>query len=72
MLAVSHQFLIKLLERGDIAHHMVGTHQRIYVPDLLDYKAKRHSNRRKSLDEPTRAESDDGIYYLEPSANRTE
>jgi excisionase family DNA binding protein len=51
MLGVSRQFLIKLLERGDIPHHMVGTHRRIYVRDLLAYKAKRDSNRRKILDD---------------------
>jgi len=45
---------------------MVGTHRRIYVGDLLAYKAKRDSNRRKILDELTRAEADDGLYDLEP------
>lgn len=62
MLGVSRQFLIKLLERGEIPHHMVGTHRRIYVRDLLAYKAKRDSNRRKILDDLTRAEAEDGIY----------
>jgi excisionase family DNA binding protein len=66
MLGVSRQFLIKLLERGDIPHYMVGTHRRIYVRDLLAYKAKRDSNRRKILDDLTRAEAQDGLYDLEP------
>ncbi|MFN7923670.1 MAG: excisionase family DNA-binding protein [Bryobacteraceae bacterium] len=43
MLGVSRQFLIKVLERGEIPYHMVGTHRRIYVRDLLAYKAKRDS-----------------------------
>lgn len=72
MLGVSRQFLIKLLERGDIPHHMVGTHRRIYVRDLLAYKAKRDSNRRKILDDLTRAEAQDGLYDLEPPDDRTE
>lgn len=72
MLGISRQFLIKLLERGDIPHHMVGTHRRIYVRDLLAYKAKRDSNRRKILDELTRAEAEDGLYDLEPPDDRTE
>jgi excisionase family DNA binding protein len=72
MLGVSRQFLIKLLERGDIPHHMVGTHRRIYVRDLLAYKARRDSNRRKILDDLTRAEAEDGLYDLEPPDDRTE
>lgn len=70
MLGVSRQFLIKLLERGEIPHHMVGTHRRIYVRDLLAYKAKRDSNRRKILDDLTRAEAEDGLYDLEPREAR--
>jgi excisionase family DNA binding protein len=72
MLGVSRQFLIKLLERGDIPHHMVGTHRRIYVRDLLAYKAKRDSNRRKILDDLTRAEAEDGLYDVEPPDDRAE
>jgi excisionase family DNA binding protein len=72
MLGVSRQFLIKLLERGDIPHHMVGTHRRIYVRDLLAYKAKRDSNRRKILDDLTRAEAEEGLYDLEPPDDRSE
>ena len=65
ILGVSRQFLIKLLERGDIPHHMVGTHRRIYVRDLLAYKAKRDSNRRKTLDDLIRVEAEDGSYEPE-------
>ena len=72
MLGVSRQFLIRLLERGEIPHHMVGTHRRIYVRDLLAYKAKRDSSRRKILDDLTRAEAEDGLYDLEPPDDRAE
>lgn len=72
MLGVSRQFLIKLLERDQIPHHMVGTHRRIYVRDLLAYKAKQDSRRRQILDELTRAEAEDGLYDLEPSHDRAE
>ncbi|MGE5567439.1 MAG: helix-turn-helix domain-containing protein [Rhodospirillales bacterium] len=72
MLGVSRQFLIKLLERGEIPHHMVGTHRRIYVRDLLAYKARRDSNRRKVLDDLTRAEAEEGLYDLEPPDDRAE
>ena len=72
MLGVSRQFLIKLLERGDIPHHMVGTHRRIYVRDLLAYKTRRDSTRRKILDNLARAEAEDGLYELEPPNDRAE
>jgi excisionase family DNA binding protein len=70
MLGVSRQFLIKMLERDDIAHHMVGTHRRVYVRDLLAYKAKRDSRRRQILDDLTQAEAEDGLYDLEPRDDR--
>ena len=72
ILGVSRQFLIKLLDRGNIPHHMVGTHRRVYVRDLLAYKAMRDANRRQILDDLTRAESEDGLYDLLPSDDRAE
>ncbi len=70
MLGVSRQFLIKVLERAEIPHHMVGTHRRVYVRDLLAYKAKRDSKRGRILGELTRAEAEDGLYDLEPVDDR--
>ena len=72
MLGVSRQFLVNLLERDEIPFHMVGTHRRIYVRDLLAYKSKRDSKRRQILDELTRAEAGDGLYELEPPDHRAE
>lgn len=72
MLGVSRQFLIKLLGRGEIPHHMVGTHRRMYVRDLLAYKARRDNNRRRILDELTRVETEDGVYDLEPPDDHAE
>jgi excisionase family DNA binding protein len=72
MLGVSRQFLIKVLERDEIPHHMVGTHRRVYVRDLLAYKAKRDSKRRQILDDLTRAEAEDGLYDLVSPDDRAE
>ena len=66
MLGVSRQFLIDLLKKGEIAHHMVGTHRRVYVRDLLAFKTKRDAKRKKHFDELIRAEATDGIFDRMP------
>jgi excisionase family DNA binding protein len=68
-LGVSRQFLVRLLDSGKIPHHKVGTHRRIYMRDLLAYKAERDGRRRKTLDDLTEAESDEGLYDREPPAD---
>jgi excisionase family DNA binding protein len=66
MLGISRQFLVNLLEAGEIAHHKVGTHRRIYVQDVMKYKAKRDDRRKKTLRELVAAEVADGIYEKVP------
>jgi len=48
MLGVSRQFS-QLLDRNEIPFHRVGTHRRIYVRDVLAYKARRDANRSKAM-----------------------
>ena len=66
LLGVSRQFLIGLLEKNEIPYHMVGTHRRLYARDVLAYKAKRDTARRKTLDDLGRAEYEEGIYDKMP------
>jgi excisionase family DNA binding protein len=66
MLGVSRQFLIGLLEKKEVPYHMVGTHRRMYARDVLAYKAKRDTARRKTLDDLARAEYEEGIYDRVP------
>lgn len=66
LLGISRQFLIGLLEKGQIPYHFVGTHRRLYARDVLAYKAKRDTARRKTLDDLARAEYDEGIYDKVP------
>jgi len=66
VLGMSRQFLVRLLERGEIPFHMVGTHRRMYARDVLAYKVKRDLSRRKTLDDLARAEHDEGIYDQVP------
>jgi excisionase family DNA binding protein len=68
MLGVSRQFLVNLLEKGEIAHHMVGTHRRVYAQDLFRYKAVRDKGRHKLLRDLAIAEAKEGLYEIKPSS----
>lgn len=67
MLGVSRQFLVNLLERGEIPYHTVGTHRRVYAQDLLAYKASRDKGRRKILSDLSQQEMADDIYGAIPA-----
>jgi len=66
ILGMSRQYLIKLLERGEIPFHLVGTHRRLYVRDVLTYKMKRDLMRRETLDELAKREISKGDYDKVP------
>jgi excisionase family DNA binding protein len=66
LLGMSRQFLIGLLEKGEIPCHMVGTHRRLYARDVLAYKAKRDAARSKTLDDLARTEDEQGTYDKVP------
>ena len=66
LLAVSRQFLVQLLEKNQIPFHMVGTHRRLYARDVLAFKGRRDSARRKTLDDLSRTEFEQGTYDRVP------
>lgn len=66
ILGMSRQFLVQLLDKGEITFHKVGTHRRIYVRDVLAYKSKRDTARRKTLDDLARQEFQKGDYGKVP------
>jgi excisionase family DNA binding protein len=62
LLGVSRQHLVRVVEAGRIPFHMVGTHRRMYLRDVLDYKQERDLRRHEILAEMARADVEAGVY----------
>jgi len=64
-LGVSRPHLVKLLERGEIEFHTVGSHRRVYLNHLIDYAKRRDAERSKRLRELSRKIAEEGFYESE-------
>ena len=49
LLNVSRPFFVKLLEKGEIPFHKVGSHRRIFFKDLQSYKMKQNVTSNQAL-----------------------
>lgn len=49
LLNVSRQYLVRLLDAGEIPYRMTGAHRRIRVEDVVLFKRKRDKDRRAGL-----------------------
>ena len=62
LLGVSRPFLIKLLNKQEIPFHLVGTHRRVYLQDLLRYRDHRDKQRKEILNRMAREAVENGDY----------
>lgn len=62
-LGMSRQHLVTLLDRGEIGHHLVGTHRRVKFKDLLAYEKQRDQTRRTALDKLASEVDAAGLYF---------
>jgi excisionase family DNA binding protein len=62
LLGVSRPFLIELLNKQEIPFHLVGTHRRVYLQDLLRYRDHRDKQRKEILNRMAREAVENGDY----------
>lgn len=66
ILDVSRTYLVQeLLEKGEIPYTKVGSHRRIQIDDLLEYKNRRRQERREAIEEIVRISEELGLYNEE-------
>lgn len=62
-LGVSRPHLVSLVDKGQIPHHKVGTHRRIYFRDVLAYRKARMGKSQAALDALAAQAQDLGMEY---------
>ena len=63
LLHVSRPFLIDQLEKGLIPFRKVGTHRRVLLQDLMNYKQSMNQNRLQALEELSALDQELGLGY---------
>lgn len=63
LLNVSRPHLVKLLKQGEIPHHKVGSHHRVYRNDVLSYKKEQRERAEDALQALTDQAQELGMGY---------
>jgi excisionase family DNA binding protein len=61
-LQVSRPYLVKLLDSGEIPFHHVGTHRRVTMSDLIEYKQQRKIKGKEALRKMVEVTEEMGLY----------
>jgi excisionase family DNA binding protein len=62
LLNVSRQYLVRLLDEGKLPFHRVGTHRRVPLEALLEFRRRRDAERSNALANLTELSEDLGLY----------
>lgn len=62
-LNVSRPHLIGILEKGDLRFHLVGTHRRVRIADLIEYQSKFEAKRKAAMEELAAQAQELGMGY---------
>jgi excisionase family DNA binding protein len=62
VLGVSRPTVVRLIEKGTLDAHMVGTHRRLALRDVLEHRAASRERRQAALDDMVRAAEEAGLY----------
>jgi excisionase family DNA binding protein len=68
ILNVSRQYLVRLVDAGELAAEKVGSHRRLRASDVAAYKAVRDAKRMSALDRLAAASEDADGYALDDSS----
>jgi excisionase family DNA binding protein len=64
MLNVSRQYLVRLVDTGELPAEKVGSHRRLRAADVAAFKVTRDAKRASALDRLASLSEDDGGYEL--------
>jgi excisionase family DNA binding protein len=62
LLGVSRQFFVRLLDDEKLPFHRTGTHRRVYLKDVLEFRKRRDQQRKESIERIAKEEVVRGTY----------